>query len=142
MFSLFLLALSPEIYFPVIRNLCLVLKLCFIHMETSSDSLSHFLSPLPPLEHRQELCFKRVLISWLLLRNAPSIPRPSHVKTSGSSRPRLQKQWKYGQSYNYTAYIDIYMLCIHFCVCVTDISLLCKVTTLQTWQKMIFYEQD
>lgn len=41
-------------------------------------------------------------------------------------------------SYNYTtyiAYIDLYMLCIHVCVCVADLSLLCKVTALQSWQK-------
>lgn len=63
----------------------------------SSASVSHFLSPLPPPEHREELFFKEVLIP-------PSLSSTIQVKTSGSSKPTLQKQWKYGQSYNYIAY--------------------------------------
>lgn len=74
----------------VIRNLYLVWRLFFLHVETSNSSLSHFPSPLSPQEHREELFFKQMLIS-------PSIPSTIHVKTLGSSKPTLQKQWKYGQ---------------------------------------------
>ena len=75
--SLFLLARSPEIYFPVITNLHLVLKLCFNCVETTNYSLNYFLSLLPPAQHRQELCFKWIWFLGFCSEVHPGYPGPA-----------------------------------------------------------------
>lgn len=62
--------LVRKFIFLLIRNLCLVLRLFLIYVETLNASLSHFPSPLLPPEHKEELMLKHVLISHLL-RNVP-----------------------------------------------------------------------
>lgn len=109
LFSLFLLALCPEMYFWVIRNPCLVLKLCFILVETRNDSPSYFLSSG---SSRAQTGIMLVITSDFLfsVQKCTEYIQAQPFQTSGSSRPKVQRWWEYEQSYNYPAYGDICML--------------------------------